>query len=124
MTLGTILVSLAILLGVGAYVAWPFRRTDPDADIDRLVEAWVKRAQSPLPTVTAAQPMADEAEPPAEPAEARRLNPPAVGVASVMDVPVRSEEVINFCPYCGRKVQPDHAFCPKCGRQLIKEEAP
>ncbi len=50
MSLGTILVSLAVVLGVGAYVAWPFRRAGDamatDADVERLVEAWVRRAQA------------------------------------------------------------------------------
>ncbi len=50
MSCGTILVSLAVALGVGAYVAWPFRRAGDavanGADVERLVEAWVRRAQA------------------------------------------------------------------------------
>jgi uncharacterized membrane protein YvbJ len=30
------------------------------------------------------------------------------------------DEPVNFCPYCGRRVEPDHVFCPKCGRQLAE----
>ncbi len=50
MSPGTILVSLAVALGVGAYVAWPFRRAGDavanGADVEGLVEAWVRRAQA------------------------------------------------------------------------------
>lgn len=125
MTLGTILVSLAILVGVGAYVVWPFRRIDgvgADADVDRLVEAWVKRAQSAAAAAAAVQPAAGAAEPPAESVRMRQPSPPPVRVALDQDAVVDTEDAMNFCPYCGRKVQPDHVFCPKCGRQLTKGE--
>lgn len=29
-----------------------------------------------------------------------------------------TEEPGNFCPRCGRRVEPDHRFCPGCGTEL------
>jgi hypothetical protein len=30
----------------------------------------------------------------------------------------------QFCPQCGRRVEPDDRFCPKCGRNLHQESQP
>ncbi len=119
MSLGTILLSLAVVLGVGAYVAWPFRRTGiamtADADVERLIAAWVKRAQAAQAAVAEDDggKLPGEIAPRSGPAEEPS---PAVAAAASDD-----DAVVNFCPYCGRRVEQDHVFCPKCGRQLAKE---
>ena len=120
MSLGTILVSLAVVLGVGAYVAWPFHRAGDavanGADVERLVEAWVRRAQAAqvavveegsgeIQGVVAQAPKPGRAEEPT----------PSVSASSSGD-----DATVNFCPYCGRRVEQDHVFCPKCGKQLAK----
>lgn len=125
MSLGTILVSLAVVLGVGAYVAWPFRRAvgamAPDGDVDRLVEAWVRRAQTAQAAV--AERAAGEVEPPRE--TVQTASPvPAKASTPVVAATISGDDVaVNFCPYCGRRVEHDHVFCPKCGKQLVKGEA-
>jgi hypothetical protein len=99
MGLGPILVSLAILAGVMAYVAWPFYRDHADAN--RVVEAWVAHVKS----------------------ERAQGTPVAPGLPSGLSGQgsAGSDEALGFCPYCGRRVEPDHVFCPKCGRKLPRE---
>lgn len=46
MSLGTVLVEVAVVVAVAAYVARPFGRALPDPDA--LIEAWVARAPAPL----------------------------------------------------------------------------
>jgi hypothetical protein len=41
MSVGSILVGIALILGVGAYLARPFRRGR--VDLDRAIEAWVSQ---------------------------------------------------------------------------------
>jgi DNA-directed RNA polymerase subunit RPC12/RpoP len=127
MSLGTILVSLAVVVGVGAYVAWPFRRTDAlgaEADLDRMVEAWVRRVQTEAARTEVvgnkAEAMPDSMAQPVESVSARAPGGSAVSAAVTTDTD--TDEPANFCPYCGRRVEPDHMFCPRCGRQLMKQE--
>ncbi len=123
MSLGTILVSLAVVLGVGAYVAWPFRRAGDTvadgADVERLVEAWVRRAQAAQVAQVA---VVGEGSGELQGGIARASKPghaeeltPVVSASSSGD-----DATVNFCPYCGRRVEQDHVFCPKCGKQLSK----
>jgi ribosomal protein S27AE len=120
MSLGTMLVSLGVVLGVGVFVAWPFRPAGGaamrDGDVDRLLDLWVRRAQ--VEQLRAARPAA-EVPSPVEPSATQALGPAAVSVAEAGTV----DDSVHFCPYCGRRVEPDHMFCPKCGRQLVKGEA-
>lgn len=30
----------------------------------------------------------------------------------------QGQEVTNYCPYCGAKVEDDYLYCRKCGRKL------
>jgi hypothetical protein len=90
MSIGSLLIGLALALVVGAWLARPFRRA---ADPDREIEVWVAqvRAQAQSPSFTARQ----EEEP----------------------GPAREEEV-NFCPRCGRPVGPEDRFCARCGAPI------
>lgn len=125
MSLGTILVSLGVVLGVGAYVAWPFRRAGgamaPEGDVDRLVEAWVRRAQTAQAAV--AERAAGEAEPPRETVQMASPMPARASTGTLPATASGEDATVNFCPYCGRRVEHDHVFCPKCGKQLVKGEA-
>jgi hypothetical protein len=105
LSVGSLLVGVAVMLVTVVYVARPFRRGEVKAD--RAVEAWVQRARSDLDV-----PTADEPSPVVEPA-----TPVVVGGAPHADAPV------NFCPYCGRRVEPDHRFCPGCGKPLPEDSA-
>jgi hypothetical protein len=156
MGLGAIFVTLAVLVGVSAYVAWPFRRAALDAD--RMIETWVARVKSEgaqrepvsprsgarageTPAVRegkrreaiAAVPPRSGTSPSSPPAPlpgGEGSSPPRSGTPVPEPTPVanvspdsvgeRGDEDINFCPYCGRRIEPDHLFCPKCGRQLVK----
>jgi hypothetical protein len=42
MSIGTVLVTIALMLVVTAYLARPFRKT---ADLDRAIEAWVAQVK-------------------------------------------------------------------------------
>ena len=95
MSIGSILVGVSVALLVAAYLARPFRPTRAGDDVDRMIETWVTRARSEVPT-----------EPELEP---ERMPSPA---------PQATAEPVNFCPQCGRRVGPDDRFCAGCGRQL------
>jgi len=45
------------------------------------------------------------------------------GETGAVAVEMDQDEPVNFCPYCGRRVEPDHVFCPKCGRQLAEGDS-
>ncbi|MGD1992189.1 MAG: zinc-ribbon domain-containing protein [Anaerolineae bacterium] len=95
MSIGSILVGVAVALLVAAYLARPFRPTRAGGDIDRSIETWVARAQSDVPAELELEPE-------------RSLAPQREEVA----------EPVNFCPQCGRRVGPDDRFCAGCGRRL------
>ena len=97
MSIGSMLIGVALLAVVVAFLARPFRR-EGAATTDRVIEAWVARAQ-----------MDDwEAE--------EDLGPET----TVEDrAPVAQD--INYCPQCGRGVEPDDRFCSGCGTRLRKK---
>lgn len=75
------------------------------ADIDAQIEAAVRRVRTP-------EQLDDQIEAAVRQARAKPgapAMPPANGKAA------------QFCPQCGRRVEPDDRFCPKCGRNLIQE---
>jgi hypothetical protein len=121
MGLGAIFVSVAVLIVVLAYVAWPFRRDTVDGD--RVIEAWIERAKSERARsgvpAGGAQRLEGEGW---EVAAAISREETAAEVQITGSAEGAADEAINFCPYCGRRVEPDHRFCPKCGRQLVKGE--
>ena len=125
MSLGTILTSVAALVFVAAYVARPFRRER--VDVDRVIDGWVRQMRSAAVAVDdASEPAGVDADAAAQreadpsvshfPADAGAGETGAVAVGAI-----DQDETVNFCPYCGRRVEPDHVFCPRCGRQLAEE---
>ncbi|MBN1954354.1 MAG: zinc ribbon domain-containing protein [Anaerolineae bacterium] len=89
MSIGSILVGVAVALVVGVYVARPFRKVGAGANLDQSIETWVAHVR-----------VTEGAE--AKPPSAREV----------------LEGEVNFCPKCGRRVEADHQFCPGCGRRL------
>lgn len=119
MSLGTILTSVAALVLVVAYVARPFRRER--VDVDRAIDRWMRQVRSATVAVDeASMPAGMDADVTAQ----READPPVsdlpadAGTVAVGEMD--QDEPVNFCPYCGRRVEPDHVFCPKCGRQLAE----
>jgi hypothetical protein len=103
MSLGTVLVGFAILLGVITYIGHPFKHVTGDVDED--IEKWVaevrkSRTQQQMTKIDVVKP--DDT-----------LSPSIV---------LADDDVINFCHQCGRKVDPEHKFCPGCGTKLMKSE--
>lgn len=90
MSVGSILIGLALALVVGAWLARPFRRA---ADPERAIEHWVAQARA----VARRELLAGGQE-----------ERPAAG----------PEEEVNFCPRCGRRVGPEDRFCARCGAPL------
>jgi hypothetical protein len=99
MSIGSILVGIAALALVVAYVARPFRPTH-SASIDRTIEAWVAQVQGDELAVR---------ERPERQRVAERPGP------AEMD---RSARPINYCPQCGQRVASEDLFCSACGAQL------
>jgi membrane protease subunit (stomatin/prohibitin family) len=95
MSLGAILVGLAIAVVTGAYIARPFRATAA-SQTDALIEAWIR-----------ATPVAA---------------PGAAEAAAAPETRAPASEAVNFCPQCGRQVTADYRFCPGCGALLPCEE--
>ena len=89
MSIGSILVGIALTLIVAAYVARPFRSARAVTDWDRTIEGWVAQARTTSQGKEAKEP------------KDRKV-----------------EEPVNFCAKCGRRVDPDHQFCPGCGAQI------
>jgi uncharacterized paraquat-inducible protein A len=90
MGIGSILVGLALALVVGAYLTRPFRSSFGGADLDALIEAWVRQAREER------VPLA-----PQSPVE-----------------PVEADQAVNYCPQCGRRVHSEDRFCARCGTPL------
>ncbi len=99
MSIGSVLVGLAVLAVVAAYLARPFRPT-AGAGVDRTIEAWVAQVQSEEREHTAS----DDVERYGKPAR-EGMRPRA----------------INYCPRCGRAVDEDDVFCSGCGTRLRGE---
>ncbi len=94
LSVDAVLIGLAAMILLVAYVVYPFRRKTRDAGV--WIEAWVaevRRTQG-----------GDPSKGPA--AEAASRASPIAG---------RS----HFCHHCGQPVAPDHRFCPNCGTRLI-----
>ena len=99
MSIGSILVGVAIALVVAAFAARPFRRTQAD-DVERLIERWVAQAR---------------AETESEKQEAGGRGQEAGGRGQ------EATEPAAFCPQCGRRVGPEDRFCARCGKPLREE---
>ena len=96
MSVGTILVGIASLLVLVAYVARPFRTAADGADPEKAIEFWV--------------------------AQIREEQEVALGTEEPAG-PRFPGDRINYCPECGRRVTSGDRFCSGCGTRLRGGEA-
>jgi hypothetical protein len=96
MSIGTVLVGVAFFVVLVAYVGRPFRPATGGVDPENAIESWVARVR-----------------------EEDELKPGAVERASLGS----SEDAINYCRECGRRVSADDRFCSGCGTRLHGGEA-
>ena len=99
MSIGSILVGIAVLAVVVAYLARPFRPAD-SASIDRTIETWVRQVQ-------------DEELDPSERAQEEHAGD---GMAPAGAEPAARS--VNYCSQCGQRVASDDRFCSSCGARL------
>ena len=90
MSIGSVLIGIALALVVGAYLARPFRTAT--VDLDRAIKTWVAEVR----------------------AEERRRRRGGEGEKGSE----KAEEAVNYCVQCGRSVGPDDRFCAGCGTPL------
>lgn len=90
MSIGSVLIGIAVLAVVTAYVARPFRQSTT-MSLDRTIEAWVAEVR---------EAGREEAF---QPVEGRG--------------PARA---LNYCPQCGQQVHPGDRFCSGCGTRLSR----
>jgi hypothetical protein len=88
MSIGSILVGIALALVTGAYLARPFRTAT--VDLDRAIETWVAEVRAEKQRSGGAEEQRSE----------------------------KAEEKVNYCSQCGRRVGPDDHFCAGCGTPL------
>jgi hypothetical protein len=91
MGVGSVLVGVAFLAVLVAYVGRPFRSVGEGVDPEKAIELWVARVR-----------------------EAQGLNPQAGEPAS----PGLRGDAVNYCPECGRLVASSDRFCSGCGTRL------
>lgn len=106
-SVGSLLVGASVILITVAYVIRPFRRRE--MDLDRAVDAWVRQIEAGEAAQAGTAPQ-----------------PPAAQAATASnegDVVTSAHPSVNFCPYCGRRVESDHRFCPSCGKPLPEDAA-
>lgn len=96
MSAGAVLVGIAVLAVVVAYVARPFRSLSRGDDMDETIEAWI--AQVELET-----------------GEER------ITQGNRVESKQEKNSVINHCSQCGRRVSVDDRFCSGCGTGLRGE---
>lgn len=96
MSIGSVLIGLAVLAVLAAYLARPFRST-AGAGVNQTIEAWVTQVQ-----LEEAKPTASDDE--EELGESAREE--------------AAPEAINYCPQCGRAVDENDRFCSGCGTRL------
>ncbi len=109
MSIGSILVGIAVLAVVVAYLARPFRPA-AGASVDRTIEAWVAQVQ-------AAQGRAGQ------PGLTEDVHQELIGESAKPDLrpPAEAEtgtRAINYCPQCGQRVDERNRFCSGCGTRL------
>jgi hypothetical protein len=108
MSVGAFLVGITALLLAAAYIARPFRRMD--VDFEKVIERWIRQERSKITGSDIGEISPDDVIRVDESITPIQINPEE-----------QDTEKLNFCPYCGRSVEPDHRYCPGCGRQLVKE---
>ncbi len=97
MSLGTVLIGIAALVVVTAYLARPFRSAERDVR-DRTIEAWVGQARREA---------------------SDRLEP--IGPAVEPGEEPRARRDVNYCTQCGQRVDAGDRFCSHCGARLRGE---
>ncbi|MGC9395426.1 MAG: zinc ribbon domain-containing protein [Anaerolineae bacterium] len=124
MSLGSILVGLAIVMVTVAYIVRPFRTTGGavDSRTDKLIEAWVRATPVETPGAEEVATAPETLAPAAAPAATTPVPvvPPSSTPATAHGAP--SSGAVNFCPQCGRRVTAEYRFCPGCGTPLPHEE--
>ena len=95
MGIGSILVGIALLLVVVAYLARRFRVAGAGPGLNRAIEAWVAQVR-------------------AQGEGGRR------GRGAEEQGGGEAGERAAYCPQCGRRVGPDDRFCAGCGTPLNK----
>jgi hypothetical protein len=93
MTVGALLVGIAVLGVVAAYVARPFRSTRT-APSEQTIETWIARTRG----------VGEELERERQ----QRVTPEPTGSALV----------VNYCRQCGQRVDEADRFCSGCGTPL------
>lgn len=97
MSIGSVLIGVAVLAVVAAYLARPFRASAA-AGPDRSIEAWVAQVREEERRSRSGE-------------EKKSARPVEEG---------RDDQAVNYCPQCGRRVAPDDRFCSGCGRPLSR----
>jgi len=114
MSIGSILVGVAVVVIVGAYLARPFRIVTVGADLDRDIETWVSLVQVEDPVTGAAEiDLLEEAD------LLEEIDP----LEDVDLLEDADSESVNFCSRCGRHLNADDRFCPGCGTQVKRGTA-
>lgn len=90
MGIGSIVVGIALLLIVAAYLARPFRVARANVELDRAIEAWVAQVRGEGHRGGGGEELGSEG----------------------------AERQVNFCPQCGQRVGPGDRFCAQCGAPL------
>jgi hypothetical protein len=96
MSIGTVLVGIALLIVLVAYVARPFRTATEGVDPETAIEFWVAQIR--------------------EEQNAAQDTGQSTG-------PGLHADRINYCPACGRRVSSNDRYCSGCGTRLRGGEA-
>ena len=108
MSIGAVLVGIAALAVVAAYLARPFR---PAATMgaNRMIEAWVSQVQTE--DFGGERDLAEQTQP------AETLSRTLVRASDPARA-LEDDQAVDYCPQCGRRVHEDDRFCSGCGTQL------
>ncbi len=105
MSVGAILMGIAVLAVVVAYLARPFRPTT-GAGIDQVIETWVEQVQ------------AEELESRRRPGLVEDGRPEHAEEGAKPTEVETAVRAINYCPQCGQRVDSGDRFCSGCGTRL------
>ena len=106
MSIGALLIGLAVLILLVAYVAGPFRRVE--SDLDAQIETWIAQVRRSEHVGR-------------QQADTDRIADASVERAAGSDAEQPMSSPPHFCHQCGYRVKPEHRFCPNCGTQLNED---